>query len=321
MSRILTYHQVMPAYLDFLSVFGSDIHPRDLRFSDFPEQTLLSNTPRGVIAPELGRSGRQFQMCYNIKENVQEITGKHGRPEDRAFNSVQECFKSSLVIHLMCWNWATQEWRWYIQWLEGALDEEASPTYPLEIWKHRTSDKSRLIYTPNDIQRPQRWENLVNEAIVILAANIDVLTALRRYYEDLIVHPDFQLKRDRFNDIRNEKSDLSSEVFASNYGRSKGSYPSTHQSTTSEQNDRMAILTEMSQRESIAMRTITVVTLIYLPATFVSPITQQTFFSTDVIHYQSDAPGSQTTFSRTALVRWFEVTIPLTWFQPACRGD
>ncbi|KAH9204924.1 hypothetical protein DL95DRAFT_376664 [Leptodontidium sp. 2 PMI_412] len=69
----------------------------------------------------------------------------------------------------------------------------------------------------------------------------------------------------------------------------------------------MAILTEMSQRESIAMRTITVVTLIYLPATFVS-----TFFSTDVIYYQSDAPGSQTTFSRTALVRWFEVTIPLT---------
>lgn len=182
-SRILTYHQVMPAYLDFLSVFGSDIHPRDLRFSDFPEQTLLSNTPRGVVAPELGRSGRQFQMCYNIKsvvrkstteesyreqqwairqaavhhqfdvvegttlwiltktdldfrENVQEITGKHGRPEDRAFNSVQECFKSSLVIHLMCWNWATQEWRWYIQWLEGALDEEASPTYPLEIWKY-----------------------------------------------------------------------------------------------------------------------------------------------------------------------------------------
>jgi hypothetical protein len=141
----------MPAYLDFLSVFGSDMQLGDLRFSDFREQTLLSNTPRGVVAPEMGRSGQQFQICYNIKsvvrestakephreqqwairqaavqhqfdviegttlwimtktdldfkENVQEVTGKHGRPEDRAFGSVPECFKSSLVIHLMCWN-------------------------------------------------------------------------------------------------------------------------------------------------------------------------------------------------------------------------
>jgi hypothetical protein len=38
----------------------------------------------------------------------------------------------------------------------------------------------------------------------------------------------------------------------------------------SEKSDRMAILTEMTQRESVAMRIITVVTLIYLPATFVS---------------------------------------------------
>jgi len=180
MSRILTYHQVMPAYLDFLFVFGSMNPARDYRFSVFREQTLLSDPPRGIIAPELGRSGRQFQMCYNIKsvvrrptrgeslrdqqwsirqaavhhqfdvvegttlwimtktdldfkQNVQEITGKNGRPEDRAFGSVEKCFKSSLVIHLMCWNWATQEWRWYIQWLEETLDQEASLS--LNHWK------------------------------------------------------------------------------------------------------------------------------------------------------------------------------------------
>src|SRR5437667_8397022 len=82
-----------------------------------------------------------------------------------------------------------------------------------------------------------------------------------------------------------------------------------------------------SQKDTIIMRIITVGTLLYLPATFVS-----TFFSTDVIKYQnqnqnqntndnSDATngtGSQSqptfngSFSEVAMVRWVQVTLPLT---------
>lgn len=50
------------------------------------------------------------------------------------------------------------------------------------------------------------------------------------------------------------------------------------------------------------MRIITIVTLIYLPATFVS-----TFFGTDVIKYQSGA-----NFSQEAMYRWLQVSFPLT---------
>ena len=50
------------------------------------------------------------------------------------------------------------------------------------------------------------------------------------------------------------------------------------------------------------MRIITVVTLMYLPATFVS-----TFFSTDVVKYQEDV-----LFSLEAMNRWLQVTLPLT---------
>jgi len=67
LARILTYHQVMPVYLDFLGVFGVQDRPRDLRFSGFREQTLLGTPPRGPVLPDLGRSGRQFQLCYNLK--------------------------------------------------------------------------------------------------------------------------------------------------------------------------------------------------------------------------------------------------------------
>jgi hypothetical protein len=60
------------------------------------------------------------------------------------------------------------------------------------------------------------------------------------------------------------------------------------------------------ENEAIIVRIITIVTLIYLPATFVS-----TFFSTDVIKYQGQE-SPEGTFSKIAMVRWMQVTVPLT---------
>jgi len=171
--RILTYHQVMPGYLDFLSVFGSQAEARDLRFSGFREQTTLKKPARGPIIPALGRSGRQFQLSYNlkavacrsksgtdiskqqwsirqaaihhqfdveegttlwivtqgnlsIKERVTEMTAVHGRQEDRAFGTKEECFSTSLTTHLLYCHWSVEEWRWYIQWLEEVIEKEVS---------------------------------------------------------------------------------------------------------------------------------------------------------------------------------------------------
>lgn len=87
-----------------------------------------------------------------------------------------------------------------------------------------------------------------------------------------------------------------------------------------------------AQKEAIAVRIITVVTLLYLPATFVSVGVAliaslpsfdifQTFFSTDVVKYQSQTGTSNdtvlnqpnsTSFSSLAMERWLEVTLPLT---------
>jgi hypothetical protein len=91
----------------------------------------------------------------------------------------------------------------------------------------------------------------------------------------------------------------------------------------------METLTMMAQKEAIAMRIITVVTLLYLPATFVS-VSQssrtcgdlanqiQTFFSTDIVKYQNQGQGQGlsnddgTSFSSIAMYRWLQVTLPLT---------
>lgn len=58
----------MSSYLDFIYVFGKQKKSRDLGHTGFREQTLLSDRPlQGPAISDLGRSGRQFQISYNLK--------------------------------------------------------------------------------------------------------------------------------------------------------------------------------------------------------------------------------------------------------------
>src|SRR4051812_44678469 len=83
--RILSYHQVMPSYLDMISVFGSQLEARELRFSGFREQTILSSPDPGTIIPDLGRSGKQFQLCYHLK-TVDCTSGLNTRRQDMTWS-------------------------------------------------------------------------------------------------------------------------------------------------------------------------------------------------------------------------------------------
>jgi hypothetical protein len=171
--KVLSYHQVMPTYLDFIFTFGAQIEARDLKFSGFYEQTLLGEHSGGVAAPELGRSGRQFQLCYNlagvsdtkydrpdvklrqwsirqaaihhqfdvvygttlwivtkgrddIKSAYKELTGRTGRQQDKAYENVEQCLRSSFAAHLLFCYWATHDWRWYITWIETEFDNKVN---------------------------------------------------------------------------------------------------------------------------------------------------------------------------------------------------
>jgi hypothetical protein len=148
LTQIMTYHQVMPAYLDFMLVFGAHSDANDLRFSGFREQVQIKVAPSPQSTPDLGRSERHYQLCYNLKsvhlkkesdENIklnewsirqaaiyhqfdveygtslwiitkggddlldryEELTGPHGRPEDKQFQNPAMCLRSSLSTHLL----------------------------------------------------------------------------------------------------------------------------------------------------------------------------------------------------------------------------
>ena len=48
-------------------------------------------------------------------------------------------------------------------------------------------------YRPQNIQDLQRWEDKTNEIIMVLEANVDVMTSLRRFYDGLKDNKDFPL--------------------------------------------------------------------------------------------------------------------------------
>lgn len=177
----------MPDYLDHLFIFGRQIDQRDVGFGSFREQMSLRDGRTCHHNAALGRSGRQYQLCYNLKgvtctygdllnlvgkqfsirqaavyhrfdvvsgntvwivtkgrtdlyERFKELTGKNARPEDRAFQTPEECFRSSLSAHLLFCHWATEDWREYIKWLEETIQQEVSCpwlsafTYDLTIY-------------------------------------------------------------------------------------------------------------------------------------------------------------------------------------------
>ncbi|KAL9021295.1 MAG: hypothetical protein Q9185_001500 [Variospora sp. 1 TL-2023] len=222
LTRILTYHQVMPCYLDFMSVFGLSKSARELRFSGFRAQVLLKNPTPNSAMPDLGRSGRHFQMCYNlksvarvpdekrvvwsirqaaiyhqfdiekgtalwivtkgnleIKDRIKTLTGKDGRAEDRAFDTPEQCLKSSLAVHLLHCHWSTEDWRWYVQSLEDQIDTETE----IAVHGPRGDGEALRVYTSADLQTLQNYQDKMNEVIMVIEANNIVLASLRDFYK------------------------------------------------------------------------------------------------------------------------------------------
>lgn len=57
----------MPQYIDFLLVYGAEEEDRELRFCGFRTRTTFVNPDAGQIIPDLNRSGRRYELCYNLK--------------------------------------------------------------------------------------------------------------------------------------------------------------------------------------------------------------------------------------------------------------
>ncbi|KAJ9603080.1 hypothetical protein H2200_012375 [Cladophialophora chaetospira] len=64
---IFSVFQVLPAFLEFLFVFGEALYPVDSQFSGFREDCRLETTLQRQKITELNRSGQDYQICFNLK--------------------------------------------------------------------------------------------------------------------------------------------------------------------------------------------------------------------------------------------------------------
>ncbi|KUI62025.1 hypothetical protein VP1G_09152 [Cytospora mali] len=350
--EILSFHQVMPDYLDFLLIFGLQSQQNDLGFSSFREQTNLTAARETYRIDSLARSGKQYQLCYNLKgvtctfkerldpiknqysirqaaiyhrfdvvggntvwivtkggldlyNRFKELTGDNARPEERSFSTPEECFRSSLSAHLLFCYWSTEDWRGYIKWLENMIDDKTK----LAVLGPVGKGHHHRLYTPGDIQDLLLWGEKVTEAITVLEYNVDIMDSLRNFYIGLGSNKDCEPAMtchedvDIFtNNVSNMIHDFKRQIF-----RSKALVKLLSDRTELVKQLRIERMNYHMENEAIVVRIITIVTLIYLPATFTS-----TFFSTDIIKYQGqNSPAGK--FSQIAMNRWLEVTIPLSF--------
>ncbi|PGH18772.1 hypothetical protein AJ79_00185 [Helicocarpus griseus UAMH5409] len=344
LAEVFTYHQVMPAYLDFIFVFGAQSDATDLRFTAFRHNIMMRDPPRMTPIPQLGRSGRCFQLCYNLKgaaiyhqfdvvygttlwivtkgrldlqQRFKELTGKDGRPEDKSFDTASQCLRSSLAAHLLYCYWSTESWRWYVRWMEEIIENESA----MAIYGPRGPGFSHMQYKPHHIQDLQYWLDKASEAVTAMESNVNVISAMRNLYASLSARKDFpeELKEENDDDLIDFDSQLDDLIndfnmqlsrarLLVNITRDRKDLVSQH--LNGQAAERTKQLNINLERDAIGMRVITIVTLVYLPATFVS-----TVFGTDVVKYQNDNAvqnGSSGSFSSIALTRWLQVTIPLT---------
>ncbi|OHE90944.1 hypothetical protein CORC01_13753 [Colletotrichum orchidophilum] len=357
--RLLTFYQVMPQFLDFLYIYGSP-HGEDknLRFSGFRTEKVLINPAPGTCIPDMGRSGRRFQICYNLKtvglkfeqpgqevnkvwkirqaaihhqfdvgsgvQNwilgdphavvkglIQELFPEKRNHSSR-FGTTEQSLLSSLEVHLVLARWATSGWRWNVQSLEEIIDNLTLKIISIQKSNLETLDSESLGIV-------QEWEDKTNETIMVMESNADILTMLRKFYMELVKDQNFpsselQAGTQAVNDFASQLNEMiydtqmqisRAQVLVKIVADRKAILIQHMQAQAAlgaskltasmyDQADRSAI-------EAVAMRIVTVVTLIYLPATFSS-----TFFSTNVVKYQDGVK-----FSGVAFERFLQVTIPL----------
>jgi hypothetical protein len=136
-------------------------------------------------------------------------------------------------------------------------------------------------YEPWDIQDLQHWQDKTNETVMVLEANTKILRALRRFYSDLTARKDFpqalrDLCEDDLDTFFSQLDEITSD-FDIQISRAKllvniisDRKELVLQHLQSQASERTEQLNKNLEREAIVMRIITIVTLLYLPATFVS---------------------------------------------------
>ena len=202
LNLVLSYHQVLPDFIDFLIPFGKQRGAHDFHFTCLRQRTRLSTRSQGLSIPELGWSGRDIQLCYNLKsveyskesednpwsirhcavshtfdvenartswilikgndlmqQRITQASSVRGLPELREVDSLDKAFAASLVVHTILCDWAAEDWRWYINFLEEKFKPIERRTMRYEVDGSLAENRRALTFN----SRPQHVQTDATE--------------------------------------------------------------------------------------------------------------------------------------------------------------
>ncbi|KAK4208865.1 hypothetical protein QBC37DRAFT_324857 [Rhypophila decipiens] len=253
-----------------------------------------------------------------VKGMVGDVLPEGSLPRNFRFGTVVEAFISSLDIHLLLAQWASDEWRSHIQSLEATIERLTRPALVIDTrheWAPRVQPRAMTYVHEN--------EEKVNETVMVIKSNVKILTSLASFYQTLVNDPDFPntqvdvcksaVKRftagidQLIQDLQTQVTRAEALLQITNGPKAIIIQQLQIQSAYQQEmlSNNMMGFSERGQKETIMMRIITIITLLYLPPTFVP-----TFFSTDVIKYQDDGED-KVHFSNGAMSSFLYVTLPL----------
>lgn len=128
------------------------------------------------------------------------------------------------------------------------------------------------VFTTGDVQMLLNSREKIDDTITQLESNVDVMNSLQRFYIKLKQNSDFALRSSCSEDIDvfvNEIDNLTNN-FRLQVSRAKALLKRISGRTELVQQHRLERLNQHMEREAVVVRIITIVTLLYLPATFVS---------------------------------------------------
>ncbi|KAI9772652.1 MAG: hypothetical protein M1840_000246 [Geoglossum simile] len=394
----LTYHQVMPEFLDFLDgerIEGSRVRTfrRDIRVC-----YSLKSVERSKGQRDWPWSIRQTAIYHSfdletglglwiivkgnrlMKHRVESTTGPHGFLELTPFGIKDRAFASALLTHLIFCDWSGENWRWYVNFLEEALQEKTRRTLLVRVDKssspvsktafgeidlptpqppncpsphcppgHPTPEALHFLndyavndpeeFSFSDLQRIQFIGEKADETLLALKANVDVLMELKQLYRfyidsrsrgnelgrdcgEMIARFEKRI-RDVANDLRMQQSrvetllrflaDWKSLLYGIlqywNMEASKQLAKKAQQSADNMEvmTSNMYDITQKTKQETVSMKIITLVTLFFLPGTFIS-----TLMSTDIIRFQTGSSGKpEKVFHFEAFRLYLAISVPL----------
>jgi hypothetical protein len=164
--QLLTHLQVMPSFLDYTLSFGRRHYAQKFPYGGISVERRLSDASRGLVLRQLGRSGRDYSLCYNLRsveptpeqeglpwsirqmaiyhsfdvvtghsvwivvkandlveKRVKEESQSNEHSDISTFDTNSQALGATLAAHLIYVKWVSENWCWYIDFLEETVEK------------------------------------------------------------------------------------------------------------------------------------------------------------------------------------------------------